>query len=217
MITSHTRGRIRLRLSDLKGAAPPTLPPGGLKGVKSLAVNPRTGGALLEYDPEILGAETIADFVEAFDPGAAEALRHPHLLKARTVLGAPIPALADCPPPAVPVRSPDAPPAAGPPAPKRPARRRGSAEATSELLNLGSAVLGVVISGFFGSRRLHVQLGVLTGLMMIGHVWKYRKRLRPLHQMTIHDLLGLPDFSRPPWGRPAEEPAAPEDPADQPD
>ena len=190
MIASYTRGRIRLRLDDLKGAEAPKLPKETLKGVTNLSINTQTGSALLEYDPEVLSVETIAAFVETFDPAAAESLRNPHLLKPRSLFAAPIPTLAECPPPAIPVRSPDAPPVHEP-KPAKP-RLRGSAEATAEVLNLGLAFLGAILSGFFSSRRMHVQLGALSGLMMVGHVWKHRKRLRPLHQMTLADLLGLP-------------------------
>jgi hypothetical protein len=203
MICSHTRGRIRLRLPALKGAPLPQLPKEGLKGVKSLSMNPKTGGALLEYDPDVLSAETIASFLEDLDPGAAEALRHPHLLEPRSLFGGPPPRLEDCPPPpSGEARSPDALPVPG--APGRKPRPRGSAEATSELINLGMAFLGTILSGFFSPRRLHVQLGALTALMMAGHAFKHRKRLRPLHQMTIVDLLGLPKSLRLPWSKPVE-------------
>ncbi|MDR2456118.1 MAG: heavy-metal-associated domain-containing protein [Deltaproteobacteria bacterium] len=207
MITSYTRGRIRLRLEAVKGAPLPEMPKEGLKGVKSLAVNPKTGSALLEYDPEVLSVQTIASFVEAIDPGAAEALLNPHLLKPRTLFPSPVPSLAQCPPPITPVPSPDAPPQPGQ---KAKPRLRGSAEATSELFNLGVAFLGTILSGFFSSRRLHVQLGVLSGLMMVGHAWKHRKRLRPLSQMTLSGLLGLPKM--PSFGRPYYEEDWEEDP-----
>lgn len=190
MITSYTRGRIRLRLDASSGVSIPELPKEGLKGVKSLSVNPRTGSALLEYDPDILSVQTIAAVVETLDPAAAESLLNPHLLKPRSLFGAPIPTLEECPAPSIPVPSPDAPPA---PEAKRPMPRlRGSAEATAELINLGIAFLTTILSGFFSSRRLHVQLGALSGLMLLGHVWKHRKRLRPLRQMTWADILGLP-------------------------
>jgi hypothetical protein len=199
MITSHTRGRIRLRLEAVKGAPAPEMPKEGLKGVKSLAINPKTGSCLLEYDPEVLSVQTIASFVEAIDPGAAEALLNPHLLKPRTLFASPVPSLSQCPPPVTPVPSPDAPPP--PPGQKAKPRLRGSAEATSELFNLGLAFLTTILSGFFSSRRLHIQLGALSGLMMLGHAWKHRKRLRPLSQMTLSGLLGLPKM--PSFGRPA--------------
>ncbi|MDR1656344.1 MAG: hypothetical protein LBT47_02150 [Deltaproteobacteria bacterium] len=197
MITSFTRGRIRLRLIHLRGAELPEIPKESLKGVTNLSINPQTGSALLEFDPEILDLETIASFLDSLDPQAAEVLRNPHLLKPRTIFGSPIPKLEDCPPPPKEAETVD-------PAPKR---IRGSAKATTELINLGTAFIGTALSGFFSSRKFHVQCGAFLGLMFIGHVWKYRKRLRPLHQMTLAEILDLPQFPKFGSVPPSQEPA----------
>jgi hypothetical protein len=183
-----------LRLSHLKGATPPDIPKESLKGVTNLTINPQTGGALLEFDPDVLSIATIADIVDNIDPQAAEVLRNPHLLKPRTIFASPIPTLEQCPAP------PPEPPATLLASKGSSNRPRGSAKATSELINLGVGFLTTALTGFFSSRKFHVQCGAFMGLMLVGHVWKYRKRLRPIHQMSLAEIFGWPQFSWPHHG-----------------
>jgi hypothetical protein len=171
MVTSFIPGRIRLRLTELKGATPPELPAGGIKGVKNISINPMTGSALIEYDPDMLDVETIASFIELYDPQGAAALRNPELLRPKPFWSNLF-----------------APQQAG----RRP--KKGSAQATSEMIGLSIGFLSCVLTGFFGSKRNHVRLGVLLGAMLVQHAFKHRKRLRPLSQMTLLEILGLDDL-----------------------
>jgi hypothetical protein len=174
MVTSFTRGRIRLRLAELKGTPPPQVPTEGLKGLKNLTFNPMTGSVLIEYDPDVLDVETIASFLEPFDPQGAEALRNPEILK-------PKPFWSNWP--------------KSSPKPQRPGH--GSAQATAEVINLGIGLLTCVASGFFASPKTHARLGLLFGAMLVQHVFKYRKRLRPLKEMSLKEILGLDSFPFP--------------------
>ncbi|MDR0356298.1 MAG: heavy-metal-associated domain-containing protein [Deltaproteobacteria bacterium] len=188
MIVSFVNGRIRARLTGLKGRQAPTIPTESLKGVNNLTINPRTGSVLLEYDPDSVSVETIAAYLEPFDPEGAVALRNPHLLKPKSIFGAPVEIPEDLLDESFREQM------------AKPVRKRGSASATAEMINLGTAFLSCVISAFWGSKKTHAYLGLGLGLLLGQHVWKHRRRMRPLGQMSIWEMLGL-DFSaflRPP-------------------
>jgi hypothetical protein len=171
MVISFIKGRIRLRLAELKGSTAPKLPNLNVKGLKNVAINPLTGSVLIDYDPEVLQAETIASILEPFAPQDAHTLRNPELLKPKPILSA-----------------------WSAPKNARPSRPgHGSAEATSEVINLGITFLTCLATGFFKYKKAHVQSGILFGALLAGHVFKYRKRLRPLKEMSFREILGL-DF-----------------------
>ncbi|MDR3205059.1 MAG: hypothetical protein LBV23_10025 [Deltaproteobacteria bacterium] len=171
MIVSFIEGRIRLRLSALKGAQAPELPIGPINGIKSIQVNPMVGSVLLEYDPKVISLESIASFLEQFDPDGAKILRQPpsQILKPTTLLG----------------RTLYSSPEAAPP-------KTGSAMATAEAIDLTISFVGTVLSGFFSSRRAHIQWGLATAILFLVHLWKHRRRLRPLSQMSVKEIIGLP-------------------------
>ncbi|MDR2142577.1 MAG: hypothetical protein LBR11_12490 [Deltaproteobacteria bacterium] len=73
MLTSYIPGRLRLRLKEIPEDLP-DLDVSAWPGVKRLTPNLQTGSFLLEYDPDQLSLETIAEVVERFDPEAAEDL-----------------------------------------------------------------------------------------------------------------------------------------------
>ncbi|MDR1051087.1 MAG: hypothetical protein LBP95_08420 [Deltaproteobacteria bacterium] len=187
MIVSFTNGRIRARLAHLKGQPAPEIPAGAMKGVRNITVNPVLGSVLLEYDPEAVSVETIASYLEAVDPEGAAALRNPELLKPRSLLGRPV-EIPDGLLTEEARRSRPAPP-----------RKRGSPRATAELVNLSLAFLSCVTSAFWGSVRTHAICGAGFGVMLGQHVWTHRRRLRPLSQMSIWEILGLdiPGFLKP--------------------
>jgi hypothetical protein len=182
MIVSFVNGRIRARLSGLKGQgqAPPMPAAGSLKGVKNLSVNPSTGGVLLEYDPEAISVQEIASFLEPFDPEGAATLRNPWLLKPRSLFARPV----EIPAEFLPAE------AQASRAIQRP-RPRGSARATSEAINLTMAFLSCVGSAFWGSARTHVFCGAGLGLLVAQHLWQHRGRLRPVSQMSWLEILGI--------------------------
>ncbi|MDR2387807.1 MAG: heavy-metal-associated domain-containing protein [Deltaproteobacteria bacterium] len=190
MIASFTYGRIRARLTHLKGQQVPEVPVGNIKGVKNISINPLTGSVLLEYDPEQISIETIADFLEPLDPEGAATLRNPELLRPSSLFAKPI---------EVPIEllKPEDRPAVQ--ERRHRERPRGSAEATAETINLTVGFLSVVFSAFWGSIRTHTLLGAGFGLMLGQHIWKHRRRLRPIHQMSWLEILGLdiPAFLRP--------------------
>lgn len=74
MLTSYIPGRLRFRLSDPPDISLEDLNVSSWPGVKKLTPNYRSGSVLLEYDPNVLSLETIAEVVEEFDPAAAEDL-----------------------------------------------------------------------------------------------------------------------------------------------
>jgi hypothetical protein len=216
MIVSFTYGRIRARLTHLKGQDVPAVPANSLKGVKNITINPLTGSVLLEYDPEQITAESLAAFLEPLDPEGAATLRNPELLKPQSLFPkevlVPLELINEEDRPAILARRQAQPP-------------RGSAEATGEVINLTTGFLGVVFSAFWGSVRTHTLLGLGFGLMLGQHIWKHRRRLRPIQQMTWLEILGLelPPFlqPKPQLRKPAEpeenelESDAPENPDDQ--
>ncbi|MDR2368880.1 MAG: heavy-metal-associated domain-containing protein [Deltaproteobacteria bacterium] len=207
MIVSLTHGRIRARLTHLRGQEAPDIPVGAIKGVKNVTINPMTGSVLLEYDPDLIGLGDIAEFLEPFDPEGAATLRNPGLLKPRSVfprpVEVPIELVTDDERPQVLAR-------------RHRERPRGSAAATHETLNLTVGFLSVVFSAFWGSMRAHTILGASFGIMLGQHVWKHRRRLRPLHQMSWMEILGIeiPGFLRPAPPEPPEllEPPHEDDP-----
>jgi hypothetical protein len=186
MILSFVSGRIRARLTHLKGQTVPDIPVESLKGVNKFLINPLTGSVLLEYDPEAVTVETIASYLEPFDPQGAVTLRNPHLLRPRSLFGRP---------PEVPPEYLSDSQRADLPAPRH---KRGSAEATSEAVNLGIAFLSCAASAFWGTVRTHTVCGFGLGLLLSQHVWKHRRRLRPLSQMGLLEILGIeiPKFLR---------------------
>jgi hypothetical protein len=166
MIVSFIPGRIRVRITELKGRDLPELPRPQLPGLKSLTLNPLTGGALIEYDPQTLSTETIAGFLEPFDPEGAETLRHPEKLKPqpgpwlKILLGA-----------------------------KGGGDQRS--RATQDVVNLGGAFAACLVSGFLGAKKLHLQSAGLLTALLIQHVLRFRKRLKPWSELTLKELLGL--------------------------
>jgi hypothetical protein len=186
MIASFVNGRIRARLTHLKGQPIPEIPSGAMKGVNSITINPNTGSVLLIYDPEAISVETIASYLEPFDPEGAATLRYPDLLKPQSLFGRPV----EVPKEYIDPSDWDSLPA--PPA------KRGSSHATSEVVNLSLAFLSCVTSAFWGSKRSHTICGIGFGIMLIQHIWNHRRRLRPLSQMSILEIFGIevPGFPR---------------------
>jgi hypothetical protein len=161
-----------------------------LKGVNNVTINPLTGSVLLEYDPETIPVERLAEILEPFDPEGAATLRNPELLKPRSLFAKPVAVPLDY------LKAEDRPAVR---ARRQQLRPRGSAEATSETINLTVGFLGVVFSAFWGSIRTHTLLGASFGVMLGQHIWKHRHRLRPIQQMSWLEILGLdvPSFLRP--------------------
>ncbi|MDR1110154.1 MAG: hypothetical protein LBP92_05520 [Deltaproteobacteria bacterium] len=198
MIVSFVRGRIRARLTHLKGQDVPPVPAAGtLKGVKTLTINPLTGGVLLEYDPEAISVEEIASFLEPLDPEGAATLRNPWLLKPRGLFARAV----EVPPELLSGEAREA-------AMARRPRPRGSARATSETINLATAFLSCVASAFWGSVRTHTLCGAGLGVLIAQHIWRHRRRLRPLGQMGLLEILGieLPKLIGPPLAMEEPEP-----------
>jgi hypothetical protein len=202
MIVSFTHGRIRARLTHLKGQDVPEVPTQAIKGVKNIAINPLTGSVLLEYDPEVINVESIADFLEPFDPEGAATLRNPWLLKPRSILPQAV---------EVPMELINEEARSQVSATRKAKRPYGSAEATSELINLTVGFLSVVFSAFWSSTRTHALMGAGFGVMVGQHIWKHRRRLRPISQMSWLQILGI-DFPFPIKRHPAPlpEPVDPE-------
>jgi hypothetical protein len=168
----------------------PDVPVGSIKGVKNVTINPHTGSVLLEYDPEIISLDTLADFLEPLDPEGAATLRNPALLKPTSLFAKPV---------QVPLELLNPEDRSAVQERRHRQRPRGSAEATAETINLTVGFLSVVFSAFWGSIRTHTLLGAGFGLMLGQHIFKHRHRLRPIHQMSLLEILGidLPAFLRP--------------------
>ncbi|MDR3134584.1 MAG: hypothetical protein LBU69_00650, partial [Deltaproteobacteria bacterium] len=190
MIVSLTHGRIRARLTHLRGQQAPDIPAESIKGVRNITINPRTGSVLLEYDPEAISLEKLASFLEPFDPEGAATLRHPELLKPRSIFAQPVEVPLEL------IKEEDRPRVSDN---RKKFRPRGSAEATSEAINLTIGFLGVAFSAFAGSIRTHALAGAAFGIMLAQHLWKHRHRLRPIQQMSWAEILGIdiPPFLRP--------------------
>jgi hypothetical protein len=189
MIVSFTYGRIRARLTHLQGQDAPDISIESIKGIKNITVNPMTGSVLLEYDPELIAIETIASFLEPIDPEGAATLRNPDLLKPRSIFPRPV---------SVPLELLDESSRPTIAQSRRANRPTGSSDATAELVNMTVGFLSVVFSAFWGTRKSHVLFGAGFGVMVIQHIWKYRKRLRPINQMSWVEILGLdiPSFAK---------------------
>jgi hypothetical protein len=156
MLCSYIPGRLRLRLSAPPAGVPENPDVSDWPGVKKLTANPKTGSFLLEYDPEVLDLETIAEFIDIYDPEAAQELHNIANGGSRYPKSKPT-------------------------------------SATAELINMFTALLASVVTGFFGPKKYHVQAGLFfTGLALV-HSWRYRHRIKAFKKWTLHDFLGLPD------------------------
>ncbi|MDR1607408.1 MAG: hypothetical protein LBT38_03260, partial [Deltaproteobacteria bacterium] len=76
MLTSYIPGRLRFRLTEIPEHSPEDINISSWPGVKNLSVNYQIGSVLLEYDPDKLSLDIIAEVVEQFDPLAAEELKN---------------------------------------------------------------------------------------------------------------------------------------------
>ena len=67
MIVSHSPGRVRLRLSELKNKAIASLAAsrlGDMPGITNVSANSATGSLLIEYDAKILPPEKLMEIGE---------------------------------------------------------------------------------------------------------------------------------------------------------
>ncbi|MDR2421885.1 MAG: hypothetical protein LBE01_00725 [Deltaproteobacteria bacterium] len=153
---------MRVRLSK-----PPEIPPDGIDvsawpGVKKLTPNYHSGSFLLEYDPDKLSLETIADVVEQFDAQAAEDLKRiangGHRYRSAETHS----------------------------------HHRSQNQTTSDFISLGISLISSVVTAFWGPKRWHVQCGLFLAGLSVAHAWHYRHRVKPISKWTIHDILGLP-------------------------
>lgn len=165
MITSFINGRVRLRDPRFKDEETCAVLEELLKdhpGVTRVTANPRTGGLLIEYDPDRVSLDEAKRLLTAAAPEGAQWLEDYEC------------ALGGC-SIAVNLRGEDMtlPP---PPSPGFGGFRRLSPEA-AEYLTMTGAFIVCTGSAFLRSKNLHIYSGLTLAGLTAQHIWKFRKRI----------------------------------------
>ena len=166
MITSFINGRVRLRDPRFKDEEVCASVEALLKdhpSVISVKANPRTGGVLIEYDPETLSPDEAKQALTAVVPEGAQWLEDYECAMGGCSVAVDLGGVnLTLPPPS--------------PGFRFGGGRRISPEA-AEYLTMTGAFVVCTSSAFLRSKNLHVYSGLTLAGLTIQHIWKFRKRI----------------------------------------
>jgi hypothetical protein len=132
-------------------------------GVSEAEHNPLTGSILITYDPQTLTPEKAMELLEKLDPGVLEAYQEIEKSKENkgflSFLGDLLPDSA----------SKDSP--------------------WNDTIGLTFALLTLVISGFVGTKKIHVMIGLFFLELVVKHLYRYRSRIKPPKDSVLGDFL----------------------------
>jgi hypothetical protein len=164
VLVSAIKGRVRLRSLDFKK---PHLDLKELKevpGVTNVEHNPRTGSLLILYDPTSLSALEAAKIMGKLDPTALQTyLEYKEKSAARQN------------------NKPDG--------QENNPNRIDKKDLWDETISLSFTLLSLVVSGFVGTKKIHILVGLFFLELVAKHLWRYRKRLKLPKKTSLGDYL----------------------------
>jgi hypothetical protein len=181
VLISAIKGRARLRSENFKDPSLSLSEIRKVPGVEEATHNPDTGSILIKYDPLILNPEKAMELLEKIDPGVLRA--YEELEKNRggksffeSLLKGILPDLS-------PKDSP-----------------------WNDAIGLTFALLTLVISGFAGSKKIHVMIGLFFLERVVKHLFRYRSRIKPPKKSFLSNLLIPRGPKGPKGGAPGKTP-----------
>ncbi|MDR2351863.1 MAG: hypothetical protein LBF22_01660 [Deltaproteobacteria bacterium] len=150
MIASIIPGRLRLRSEDFKDPQMSLEHIKSCPGITSVTHNPRTGSLLIFFDVDNLDPVETLNLLGKLDPAALETY-----LQSKNEL-------------------------------EESLKNQGNPSSKhlenkidlTEIISLSCALLTLIISGFSGSKKYHIFVGMFFVELIAKHIYKYRKKLK---------------------------------------
>jgi hypothetical protein len=163
LIVSSIKGRVRLRSDRFKNPSLSLEDAKSCPGVTRVVHTPATGSVLINYDPEVLGPEKAREMLAGLDPstleGRGEAVRDAKDRESPFAKGFGL------------------------------FGRVLGDSPRNDAVGLTFTLLSLVVSGFMGTKKFHVMLGLFFVELVVKHVWRYRGRLTPPKDSVLGDFL----------------------------